>query len=30
VYYRVGKFVGYGKLSRKSLEDLRAGTHRSR
>ncbi|WP_069866444.1 cysteine--tRNA ligase [Pseudomonas citronellolis] len=25
VYYRVGKFVGYGKLSRKKIEDLRIG-----
>jgi|LauGreDrversion4_2_1035121.scaffolds.fasta_scaffold31519_2 cysteinyl-tRNA synthetase len=25
VYYRVRKFVGYGKLSGKSLDDLRAG-----
>ncbi|NQD93076.1 cysteine--tRNA ligase [Pseudomonas sp. CrR25] len=25
VYYRVGKFVGYGKLSRKKIEDLRVG-----
>ncbi|WP_281688055.1 cysteine--tRNA ligase [Pseudomonas citronellolis] len=25
VYYRVGKFVGYGKLSRKKVEDLRIG-----
>lgn len=25
VYYRVGKFASYGKLSRKKLEDLRSG-----
>jgi cysteinyl-tRNA synthetase len=25
VYYRVGKFVGYGKLSRKKIEDLKIG-----
>ena len=25
VYYRVGKFVGYGKLSRRKIEDLRIG-----
>ncbi len=25
VYYRVGKFAGYGKLSRKKVEDLRIG-----
>lgn len=25
VYYRVGKFVGYGKLSRRRIEDLRIG-----
>ncbi|WP_152222645.1 cysteine--tRNA ligase [Pseudomonas sp. SCB32] len=25
VYYRVGKFAGYGKLSRKKIEDLRIG-----
>lgn len=25
VYYRVGKFEGYGKLSRKKIEDLRVG-----
>jgi cysteinyl-tRNA synthetase len=25
VYYRVGKFVGYGKLSRKKIEDLKVG-----
>lgn len=25
VYYRVGKFEGYGKLSRKKIEDLRIG-----
>lgn len=25
VYYRVGKFQGYGKLSRKRIEDLRIG-----
>ncbi|SDN13220.1 cysteinyl-tRNA synthetase [Pseudomonas jinjuensis] len=25
VYYRVGRFVGYGKLSRKKIEDLRIG-----
>ncbi|MBL4834051.1 MAG: cysteine--tRNA ligase [Pseudomonas sp.] len=25
VYYRVGKFDGYGKLSRKKIEDLRSG-----
>ncbi|RZA24541.1 MAG: cysteine--tRNA ligase [Proteobacteria bacterium] len=25
VYYRVGKFQGYGKLSRKKIEDLRIG-----
>lgn len=25
IYYRVGKFVGYGKLSRKKIEDLRIG-----
>lgn len=25
VYYRVGKFVGYGKLSRRKLEDLKIG-----
>ncbi|MFC3607354.1 cysteine--tRNA ligase [Stutzerimonas tarimensis] len=25
VYYRVGKFQGYGKLSRKKVEDLRIG-----
>ncbi|MNM95344.1 Cysteine--tRNA ligase [compost metagenome] len=25
VYYRVGKFVGYGKLSRKKIEDLQIG-----
>ncbi|TWI53789.1 cysteinyl-tRNA synthetase [Pseudomonas duriflava] len=25
VYYRVGRFVGYGKLSRKKVEDLRIG-----
>ena len=25
VYYRVGKFVGYGKLSRKKIEDLQVG-----
>ena len=25
VYYRVGKFLGYGKLSRKKIEDLRIG-----
>jgi cysteinyl-tRNA synthetase len=25
VYYRVGKFMGYGKLSRKKIEDLRIG-----
>ena len=25
VYYRVGKFDGYGKLSRKKVEDLRSG-----
>jgi cysteinyl-tRNA synthetase len=25
VYYRVGKFVGYGKLSRKKIADLRVG-----
>ncbi|MEX6504356.1 cysteine--tRNA ligase [Pseudomonas zhanjiangensis] len=26
VYYRVGKFVGYGKLSRKKIEDLKVGS----
>ncbi|MFT5782218.1 MAG: cysteinyl-tRNA synthetase [Pseudomonas sp.] len=26
VYYRVGKFVGYGKLSRRRIEDLRIGS----
>ena len=25
VYYRVGRFAGYGKLSRKKIEDLRIG-----
>jgi cysteinyl-tRNA synthetase len=25
VYYRVGKFVGYGKLSRRKIEDLKIG-----
>ncbi len=25
VYYRVGKFVGYGKLSRRRIEDLKIG-----
>ena len=25
VYYRVGKFAGYGKLSRKRIEDLKVG-----
>ena len=25
VYYRVGKFAGYGKLSRKKIEDLQSG-----
>ncbi|QLF92344.1 cysteine--tRNA ligase [Pseudomonas sp. ABC1] len=25
VYYRVGKFAGYGKLSRRKIEDLRIG-----
>ncbi|MEE2884897.1 MAG: cysteine--tRNA ligase [Chloroflexota bacterium] len=25
VYYRVGKFVGYGKLSRRSLDSMQAG-----
>ncbi|MBU3055659.1 cysteine--tRNA ligase [Pseudomonas indica] len=25
VYYRVGKFAGYGKLSRKKIEDLKIG-----
>lgn len=25
VYYRVAKFMGYGKLSRKKIEDLRIG-----
>ncbi|WP_339083021.1 cysteine--tRNA ligase [Pseudomonas sp. TMP9] len=25
VYYRVGKFVGYGKLSRRKIEDLKVG-----
>lgn len=25
VYYRVGKFAGYGKLSRKKIEDLKVG-----
>ncbi len=25
VYYRVGKFVGYGKLSRRKVEDLKIG-----
>ncbi|MBF7730686.1 cysteine--tRNA ligase [Pseudomonas sp. N040] len=25
VYYRVGKFAGYGKLSRKKIEDLQVG-----
>lgn len=25
VYYRIGRFVGYGKLSRKKIEDLRIG-----
>src|SRR5690606_40105968 len=25
VYYRVGRFAGYGKLSRKKIEDLKIG-----